>query len=101
MRTARILFWGATLCAVWLCSASTGAYAQFRGAIQGTIKDTTGALIPDAKVTLTNNETQRKQTTSTSREGFYHFGGLAPGPYTIEASAKGMRTGVLKDLSLT
>jgi outer membrane receptor protein involved in Fe transport len=101
MRTARILFRGATLCAILFCITFTGAYAQFRGAIQGTIKDTTGALIPDAKVTLTNNETQRKQSTSTSGEGFYHFGGLAPGTYTIEASAKGMRTGVLKDLLLT
>src|SRR4051812_12395514 len=74
--------------------------AQFRGAIQGTIKDTSGAVIPDAKVTLTNNETGRRQTTSSRAEGFYHFGGLAPGSYDIEAGAKGMRTALTKDVML-
>src|SRR5437588_447992 len=48
--------------------------AQFRGAIQGTIKDTSGAVIPNAKVTLTNTETGRRQTTASTAEGFYHFG---------------------------
>jgi len=64
------------------------------------IKDTSGAVIPDAKVTLTNNETGRKQTTSSSGTGLYYFGGLAPGSYDIEAGAKGMRTAQSKDLIL-
>src|SRR5438045_2437485 len=75
--------------------------AQFRGAIQGTIKDTSGAVIPNAKVTLTNTETGRRQTTSAGAEGVYHFGGLAPGSYDIEAGAKGMRTAQAKDVALS
>src|ERR1700751_246981 len=100
MRTIKVLFPGATCCAFLLCAISTVAFAQFRGAIQGTVKDTSGGLIPGATVTLTNNETQRKQTATSSGEGFYHFAGLAPGTYTIEASAKGMRNAVMKDLVL-
>src|SRR5215813_11033847 len=91
MRTARFLFIGAMGCA---CLS-----AQFRGAIQGTVKDTSGAVIRGAQVTLTNQETDRRQSGTTSAEGFYHFAGLAPGTYNLEASAKGMKAAV-EDLRL-
>ena len=45
-------------------------FPQFRGAIGGTIKDTSGAVIPGAKVTLTNNETQRQHIHRLERRGF-------------------------------
>jgi hypothetical protein len=92
MRTARFLLIGAMGCA---CLS-----AQFRAAIQGTIKDTTGAVIPGAQVTLSNLETDRRQSATSSAEGFYHFGGLAPGVYNVEASAKGMKAAVVKGVRL-
>jgi hypothetical protein len=96
MHPARTVFCTAAICALLLPSA----LAQFRGAIQGTVKDTTGAVIPDAQVTLTNNETRRTQSARASGEGFFHFSGLPPGSYTVEASAKGMRTGVHKGVAV-
>lgn len=74
--------------------------AQFRGAIQGTVIDITGAAVPRAKVTITNNETQRAQNTVSSGEGFYHLAGLAPGTYTISASANGFKTETVKNVVL-
>src|SRR4051794_17427203 len=61
--------------------------AQFGAAVQGTVSDPSGAVIPNANVTLTNNETQRKLTGTTNGEGFYRFSGLAPGSYSLTAAA--------------
>ncbi len=77
---------------LFVCSLVTPvALAQFGGVIQGTVKDPSGAVIPTAKITLIQNETQRRQESISSAEGFYRFGGLSPGNYTVEASARGMQ----------
>jgi hypothetical protein len=46
------------------------AHAQFRAGVQGTISDSNGALVPDAKVTLKDLETGKIQETNSSGEGF-------------------------------
>ncbi|CAN5387773.1 hypothetical protein BH20ACI2_BH20ACI2_06480 [soil metagenome] len=61
--------------------------AQFRAGVQGTVSDSTGAVLAGAKVSLTSSETNRKVETVTSGEGFYRFNGLAPGTYKISVSA--------------
>ena len=71
-------------CALLFVAASGPAFGQFRGVLQGTIRDASGAVIPGAKVTLTNNETQRQQSLVSSGEGFYHFAGLPPGPIPLK-----------------
>jgi len=86
------------VCASLLFGACNAVFGQFRAAVQGTVKDTTGAVIPNAKVTLSNNETQKKQETTTSAEGFFHFSGLPPGTYTVEATASGMKTQVVQNV---
>src|SRR6476646_7264051 len=73
-------------------------FAQFRGVLQGTVKDASGAVISGANVKLTSRETQREQSTVSSGDGFYHFAGLPPGAYDLQASAKGMNTGVINDV---
>src|SRR2546429_4839185 len=60
-------------------------FAQFRAGIQGVISDPSGGVIPNANVTLTNNETQRIQKAQTSGDGFYSFSGLPPGTYSLTA----------------
>lgn len=57
--------------------------AQFRAGIQGTVSDSAGGAVPGATVTLTNTETNKSQTTTTSDEGFYRFANLPPGIYTV------------------
>ncbi|HVF50580.1 MAG TPA: TonB-dependent receptor [Pyrinomonadaceae bacterium] len=78
-----------------LCAV--GAQAQFRAGVQGTVTDATGAVIPEATVTLTNNETNRTQTTTSNEEGFYRFTGLAPGRYNISAEKTGFKKSVLEN----
>lgn len=76
-------------------------HAQFGANLQGTVSDNSGAAIPNATVTLTNNETQRKQTATTSGDGFYRFTGLAPGTYSLSAEAKGFSRQSLKNVVVT
>ncbi|MBV8818793.1 MAG: TonB-dependent receptor, partial [Acidobacteriaceae bacterium] len=84
-----------TFLAVWpVC-------AQFRAGIQGTVSDSSGAVIPGASVTLTSNETQKKQTTTSSGEGFYRFNGLAPGSYTVSASKQEFQTMSVENVRVT
>ena len=54
------------------------ANAQFKAGIQGTVLDSTGGLVPEAKITLTDKETGKTQETTTSDNGFYRFAALAP-----------------------
>jgi Carboxypeptidase regulatory-like domain len=88
------------LCACLMFAASAVLFGQFRAAIQGTIKDATGAVIPNAQVKLTNNETQRMQDTVSGSEGFYRFSGLPPGNYKVEASAPGMKMQVVQNVAV-
>ncbi|HZE71752.1 MAG TPA: TonB-dependent receptor [Pyrinomonadaceae bacterium] len=83
---ARVLF-----CGLFLLLPLTLANAQFKAGIQGTITDSSGGLIPDAKITLTNNETGKVQETTSSAEGFYRLSGLAPGKYKLTVEKAGYR----------
>ncbi len=60
------------------------------GVVRGTVKDATGAIIPGARVTLTdaNNATQ---TTTTRSDGSFVFRGVAPGVYSVSTTYAGMQ----------
>src|SRR5687768_17938479 len=72
-------------CLALIVLFSTIANAQFRAGVQGVVADSAGGAVPGATVTLTNNETNQTQTTTTSDEGFYRFSNLPPGTYSIAA----------------
>lgn len=78
-------------CGLILLSAIVTAQAQFKAGIQGTVTDSSGGLVPDAKITLTSNETGKAQTTTANEEGFYRFTGLPPGSYTLAAEKSGFK----------
>src|SRR5208337_4826485 len=61
------------------------------GGISGTITDSSGAVIPNAEVTVTALGTNASATSRTSSEGEYDIAPLAPGQYTLVASAPGFR----------
>lgn len=68
------------------------ARAQMTSSITGTVTDPTGALVPNAKVTATNDETNAKQTTTSNSDGIYDIPGLAVGTYTMTVQAAGFTT---------
>src|SRR5207248_301071 len=85
-------------CTLLLLFLGSNANAQFKAGIQGTIKDTAGALVPQAKVTLTNTETSRTQETTASDEGFYRLSGLPPGKYKLSVEKSGYKQKVFDDV---
>src|SRR4030088_1706687 len=88
-RVARFLSF--TLCSLLALSLVFTTHAQFNAGLQGTVTDSSGAVVPDATVTLTNQETRRQQKTQTSGEGFYRFSGLAPGQYNVSIEKTGFK----------
>ena len=59
--------------------------------VSGTVRDQSGAVIPNAAVTLTNSATNVASKTSTNGVGFYIFAGVVPGSYDLVAEAPGMQ----------
>ena len=59
--------------------------------VSGTVRDQTGAVIPDATVTLTNSATGTISRTTTNPVGFYILPGVVPGPYDLLVEAEGMQ----------
>jgi hypothetical protein len=64
------------------------------GRVVGTVADSTGALIPNAKVTLTNTDTGIIQSRTTGGAGEFTFPALPRGHYSIEGAASGFNTDV-------
>jgi len=84
-----------------LCSAITAIAQAGRGGISGLVADTTGAIIPGAKVTLQNHATGLKLSTVASGAGLYSFVSLAPGTYEVSATFKGFETSVQKNVGVS
>ena len=57
--------------------------------VNGTVKDQTGAAIPNAQIELRNVDTGVVRTTSTNGDGIYDFPSITPGNYSMQASAQG------------
>lgn len=100
MNRATYLFVRAVMCGVILLFTVTTISAQFKAGIQGTVKDTGGGLVPEAKLILTNTETAKMQETTASEEGFYRFAGLAPGKYTLSVEKAGYKRKLLENVTV-
>src|SRR5690348_16389053 len=61
------------------------------GDITGVVTDPSGAIVPNATVTLKNDASGETQTTKTSSSGQYRFSLLRPGPYSINVHAPGFQ----------
>ena len=70
---------------------SGSAWAQTLGSIVGEVKDASGAVAPNAKVTAVNTETNVSRETLTNSAGIYTFPGLVPGNYTVKVEAPGFQ----------
>ena len=62
-----------TICGLVLLCSMIAVQAQFRAGVQGTISDSNGALVPEAKIVLKHAETGKIQETQSSEEGFYRI----------------------------
>jgi len=74
--------------------------AQTAGTISGHVADATGAVIPDATVTLANVGTGTSRTTVTTGSGDYTFPDVPPAIYKIEVTHPGFKTATSNNVEL-
>src|SRR4051812_4335424 len=79
----------------------TPAAAQFdTAAVVGSVRDTSGALVPDAKITLTNTATGTSQTKTTGADGAYEFVNVRPGVYVVTAEKSGFTISLVDNVEV-
>jgi hypothetical protein len=83
-----------------LFSSAARLHAQALSGINGTVTDATGAVIPNAKVTVINDATQVASTAVTTSVGEYRITDLVPGAYTVKVAATGFAPFVLTGLHI-
>jgi hypothetical protein len=85
------------LLATALMHAQAGSTAQ----ISGTVKDTSGGVLPGVDVTVTQTATGVSRSAVTDEAGNYNLTNLPIGPYRLEAKLSGFRTYVQTGITLT
>ena len=76
------------------------AYAQTGGQITGEVRDPSGALVPNASVTVTNTATNVARSTQSNTAGLYSFPDLSPGIYDVKVAMAGFGTVVKTGIEL-
>jgi hypothetical protein len=93
------MFAVAFMVAACLALVSPKAWGQATTSLRGTVTDSSGAAVPNAKVTLTNTATNVPRETATNGTGEYTFPSVLPGTYDLKVEANGFeaytQTGVL------
>jgi hypothetical protein len=59
--------------------------------VRGTVRDPNGAVISNATVVMTNNQTKFEQKATSNAEGIFNFPLLTPGFYTLKVEAQGFK----------
>src|SRR6266851_5580434 len=83
----------AVLFALLFCAARAAAQASRVGAtFEGIVSDTSGAVIPNSKVTLRNPLTNQSRIVTTNEQGFFRAEQLAAGTYEVRVEQTGFAT---------
>ena len=88
VRPVRLLLAGLVAVAAVFAQSTTGG-------VNGTITDTTGAVVPGTSVTLSNVGTGVEVTSESNASGFFVFVNVQPGNYTLVAEQAGFKTALL------
>lgn len=73
-------------------SALTARAQVITGSLSGTVKDSSGAVIPKSTVILRNSASGDKRTITTNGSGFFTFAGVVSGDYGVSVTAPGFST---------
>ena len=96
MKSSRFTSWVA-FPILFLALSIPCAWAQFTSAVEGTVTDPSGAVVPSASVTLKNVETGVTRSVRASATGYFRFTSLSAAAYTLTASAPGFKTTVQQE----
>jgi hypothetical protein len=88
-------------CVCFLLLTASAARAQFDTAsVVGTVRDTTGAVVPAAKVTLTNAQTGISVEKTTNAEGNFEFFTVRPGTYLVTSEKSGFAIALIDNVQV-
>ncbi|HEY0404790.1 MAG TPA: TonB-dependent receptor [Pyrinomonadaceae bacterium] len=82
-----------------VCASAVSAQSD-RGSLTGSVKDPSGALVPNAKVTATNLNSGEARETTTSDEGSYTLPELKADPYRLTVEAPGFKTATVEQIQV-
>ncbi|MDT8070730.1 MAG: TonB-dependent receptor, partial [Terriglobia bacterium] len=94
---------GLTLVLVLFLAAFTATLMvaqETTGGLQGTVKDASGAVVPNANITLKGSTLIGAKSLTTDAGGYYRFANLPPGTYTMTVAAKGFTTLKRSDINI-
>ena len=94
--TQRRAWWLMCLCLLLIAGSASAQVDQ--GAITGTVTDNTGAIVPDAQVTLRATDTGLTLQNKSNGSGSYTFSPIKIGNYTVSAFAPGFQTTTRQNL---
>jgi hypothetical protein len=87
---------------VFCVAAASPSSAQTTGAaLQGTVSDEQGAIMPGATIVITNVETGWTRDVVTDERGWYRVIALPPGEYELRATLQGFSSYIRRGLTLT
>src|SRR5467141_1563945 len=90
-----------SICLALVLLTSIVSFAQTESAtMSGTVMDRSGAVVADAKIEVTNSDTNVRTATTTNKSGTYVVTGLRPGRYRMAVSKEGFRSIVVTDITL-
>ncbi len=92
---------GGLLLALFLFPMSSAAAQAVSGSISGVVRDTSGATVPGATITVTSLERKTVDTVVSNESGFYLKDRLLPGSYEVKAELAGFKTAVLPRVSVS
>jgi Carboxypeptidase regulatory-like domain len=88
-----------------LVFAAPAARAQDNATINGTVTDASGAVVPNAAITLTNPATGQKRDAVSNSTGAFRFASMGVGTYTMDVTAQGFekftKTGIVVNVAQT
>jgi hypothetical protein len=93
-------FYALVLAVLAMVCASSGFAQTDRGSINGTVKDPSGAVVPNAKVTVTNLDSGEVRETTTSDEGAFNLPELKADPYRLTVESAGFKTATIDTIQV-
>jgi len=95
----RVRFLLVSVCALALMLAPR-AWGQENATITGTVVDSSGAVVPNVAISLTNAGTGQVRETTSNSDGIYVFANVGVGRFTLGATASGFQKYTKTDISV-